>query len=132
VRAGYKDGHDVTTRSGHRLEVKLSHLNSPTSSSTLRWNWERPLGRNETKEYDFLVLVGEKDPRYEAQYPTGLPYVCFMVPKREVNTIKSIGNCIALNTNLATVRAYKSKVLRRYLVRSREHFTELLARPAVS
>ncbi len=81
VRGGYKDGHDVTTNSGHRLEVKLSHLNRPNSSKILRWNWDRLLGLNETKEYDFLVLMGEKDPRYEAQYP-GLPYVCFSVPRR--------------------------------------------------
>lgn len=31
-RTAYKDRHDVTTKSGHRLEVKLSHLNSPSSS----------------------------------------------------------------------------------------------------
>src|ERR1022692_1305274 len=40
VRAGYKDGHDVTTEGGHRLEVKLSRLNHPGSSRTLRWTWD--------------------------------------------------------------------------------------------
>lgn len=76
--------------------------------------------------------MGEKDQRYEAQYPPDLPYVCFLVPRLDVDTIKSTGNCVALNTNLATARAYKSEALKRYLVRSREHFTELIAGAAVS
>jgi hypothetical protein len=129
LRAGYKDGHDVTTEGGDHLEVKLSHLNS-TSSKTLRWNWDNLLGHNGTKEYHFLVLVGEKDPRYEAQYPE-LPYVCFVVPRGDVDTVKT-GNCIALNTNLTTARAPKSKVLKCYLARSREHFKELLGSAVVS
>ena len=128
---GYKDRYDVTTKSGLRIEVKQSHLNSPGSAKTKRWNWDRLLGLNETKKYDFLALVGEKDLRYEAQYPK-LEYVCFLVPRRDVDTIKSTGNCIALNTNLETARAYKSRALISYLVRSREHFTELIARAAVS
>jgi hypothetical protein len=127
VRTGYKDGYDVTTNSGRRLEVKVSRLNRQTTSRTVRWNWDRLLGLNETKDYDFLVLMGEKDPRYEAQYPPELPYVCFLVPKRDVNAIKT-GNCAALNTNLTTARAYKSKVLKRYLVRSREDFYQFSLR----
>jgi hypothetical protein len=125
VRTGYKDRHDVTTKRGRRLEVKMSHLNSPGPSKTRRWNWDRLLGLNETKEYDFLVLIGEKDPRYAVQYPSDLPYVCFLVPRDEVDTIKSTGNCVALNTNLLTARANKSIVLKRYIVRSPELFKEL-------
>jgi len=122
-RTGYKDRHDVTTRSGHRLEVKLSHLNNPSSSRTGRWNWDRLLGLNETKKYDFLVLMGVKDPRYHAQYPD-LDYVIFLVPRGDVDSIKSRGNCVAPNTNLGTARAQKAIVLKRYLVRSPERFTE--------
>jgi len=122
-RTGYKDRYDVTTMSGHRLEVKLSHLQTPSSSRTRRWNWERLLGLNETKQYDFLVLAGEKDPRYDAQYPD-LPFVIFLVPRRDVDTIVSSGNRVALNTNLDTARAQKAMVLKSYLVRSPERFTE--------
>ena len=80
--------------------------------------------------------MGEKDPRYEAQYPPNLPWVCFVVPRGDVDTIKT-GNCVGLNTNLTTVEANKSKVLKRYLARSpedfnEEHFKELLASAAVS
>jgi hypothetical protein len=129
-RSRYKDGHDVTTKGGYRLEVKSSNLHSPSSSKTLRWTWDNLLGLHETKQYDFLVLVGEKDPRYEEQYPE-MPYVCFLVPRRDVDTINSTGDCVALNTNLATAKAPKSNALKRYLVRSREHFLELIAGAAV-
>jgi len=130
-RSRYKDGHDITTESGHRLEVKSSNLHTPSSSKTLRWTWDNLLGLHETKQYDFLVLLGEKDQQYEEQYPE-LPYVCFLVPRRDVDTINSAGDCVALSTNLAGIRAPKSKILRRYLVHSREHFLELIAGAPVS
>ena len=69
VRARYKDGHDVTTASGHRLEVKLSRLNHPGSSRTLRWTWDNLPGHQGTKEYHFLVLTGEEDPRAPVAVP---------------------------------------------------------------
>ena len=37
VRTGYKDPHDLTLKSGDRIEVKYSHLNVPNSSKTRRW-----------------------------------------------------------------------------------------------
>ena len=39
ILTGYKDPHDVTVKSGDRLEVKYSHLNVPGNSKTRRWNW---------------------------------------------------------------------------------------------
>src|SRR5262249_1522070 len=69
ARTRYKDRHDVTTRHGRRLEVKYSHLNIPANVPHIkRWNWDRLFGDNDVKTYDFLVLIGEKDPRHEAQY----------------------------------------------------------------
>ncbi len=125
VRSRYKDGHDVTTGRGRRLEIKMSHLNSPGSSKTRRWNWDRLRGDNETKDYDFLVLVGDKDPRYASQYPSGLEYVCFLIPRGEVDTVCSRGDCIALNTNLNTVRAHKGILLKKYLLHSPACLREL-------
>jgi hypothetical protein len=119
---GYKDSHDVTTKKGNRIEVKLSKVHAYKSSGTKRWTWDRVLG---PKEYDFLVLAGEKDPRYEG-YPPDLDYVFFLVPQSEVNDINSAGDCVALNTNFATARADKARILiDRYLVRSQEQFKNL-------
>jgi hypothetical protein len=124
-RTDYKDGHDVKTPHGCLLEVKMSHLNRPTRFNTLRWNWDSLLGSNETKTYDFLVLVGEKDPRYFTDYPLDLPYVCFLVPRGEVGSISSDGDCVALTTNLTRLRADKAKLLKSYLVPSPERFRQL-------
>lgn len=119
---GYKDSHDVTTKKGNRIEVKLSKVHVLKHTITKRWTWDRLLG---PKEYDFLVLAGEKDRGCEG-YPPDLHYVFFLVPHNEVNEINSAGDCIGLSTNLATVRAPKGRILiERYLVRSQEEFKNL-------
>jgi hypothetical protein len=114
----YKDLHDVTSKNGTRLEVKYSKVHT-LPSKTKRWNWGSILGQNEKKKFDFLVLAGLKDPRYE--YPD-LTYVVFLIPRSAVNDIMGRGNCVALNTNLDTAKASKSVMLKRYLVRSQDEF----------
>ena len=127
VRTKYKDGHDIKLPNGTRLEVKLSKPNTPSGSNTTRWVWSNLLGLNDTKAFDFLVLLGEKDPRYEKQYPSDLRYVCFLVPRSDVNDkIKnSWATSIALNTNLPTAKAKNLVALKGYLVHSREEFKGL-------
>jgi hypothetical protein len=129
VRTGYKDPHDVTVKSGDRLEVKYSHLNVPNRYGTKRWNWHSVLGSAHNKKYEYLVLVGEKDLRYENQYPADLAFVFFLVPRADVDDIKT-GNDIAINTNLTTVRALKSLALKRHLVMADATFTNLIGTAA--
>src|SRR5438445_38697 len=87
---GYAVRHDVEVKTGDRLEVKYSHVNVQNATKTGRWNWYNLLGRlDKGKEYDYLVLVGDKDPRYDPQYPIDLPYVFFLVPRSDVGNIKS-------------------------------------------
>jgi hypothetical protein len=120
---GYKDLHDVTTGKGNRIEVKLSKVHDYKSTKTKRWVWDNIVG---PKKYDFLVLAGEKDPRCCERYPSNLEYVFFLVPRSAVNDINSRGDCVALNTNFATARADKARILiERYLVRSQEEFKDL-------
>jgi hypothetical protein len=120
---GYKDLHDVITKKGSRIEVKLSKVHEYRDTRTKRWTWDRLLG---PKKYDYLVLAGEKDARWSEAYPPDLEYVFFLVPQSAVKDINSVGDCIALNTNFKTVRAPKARVLiDRYLVRSQEHFKNL-------
>ncbi|HXZ12222.1 MAG TPA: hypothetical protein VEG64_07500 [Candidatus Sulfotelmatobacter sp.] len=120
---GYKDSHDVTTRKRNRIEVKLSKVHEYTDTKTKRWTWDRILG---PKEYDYLVLAGEKDGRWSETYPPDLEYVFFLVPRSAVQDINSRGDCVALNTNLKTARAPKARLLiDRYLVRSEEQFKNL-------
>ncbi len=125
VPTGYKDPHDVTVASGARLEVKYSHVNVPNKSKTRRWNWQGVLGRANNKKYDYLVLVGEKGPRHDDQYPHDLAVVCFLVPRSDVDHIKT-GTDIAINTNLETIRAPRALALRKHLVVAGNRFTNLL------
>jgi hypothetical protein len=125
VRTGYKDPHDVTVANGARLEVKFSKLMVPNvHSKTRRWNWGSVLGSSNNKKYDYLVLIGEKDPRYCDQYPANLAYVFFLVPRPDVDDIKT-GDDIAMSTNFATIRG-RSSALRRYLVTAADTFKNLL------
>lgn len=126
VLTGYKDPHDIIVKSGESLEVKYSHINAPNGSATRRWNWHSVLGMSNNKKYDYLILVGEKDARYVAQYPAELTCVFFLVPRSDVDQIKT-GNDIAINTNLEKITAAKSKALRRFLVTKPDEFTSLIA-----
>lgn len=125
VLTGYKDPHDVTVTTGARIEVKYSHMNAPNPSATRRWNWHSVLGMSHNKKYDYLVLVGEKDPRFDDQYPAQLDCVFFLVPRSDVDHFRT-GEDIAMNTNLAGVRVSRSLALRRHLVMAADTFTNLL------
>ncbi|MGB2642300.1 MAG: hypothetical protein WBG02_20520 [Candidatus Acidiferrum sp.] len=119
----YKGLHDVTTKKGTRIEVKQSKVHEYKSTKTKRWVWDNLVG---PKKYDFLVLAGEKDPGFCEQYPADFEYVFFLVPRGAVSDINSRGDCVALNTNFATARAAKARILiERYLVRSQEEFRSL-------
>lgn len=119
TRMNYKDGHDVRTKNGTRLEVKFSTIHTP-KPSLKRWTWSSLLGENEKKDFQYLVLAGVKDQSYE--YPA-LPYVFFIVPRDAVYAITSRGS-LALNTNLDIVRANNktSIMLKGYLVHSQNEF----------
>ena len=60
VRTGYKDPHDVTIKSGDRLEVKYSHVNVPGRSKTKRWNWHSVLGAHRIRSTTTLYWSGRK------------------------------------------------------------------------
>ena len=107
VVTDYAAGYDVLTRTGLHIEVKYSKLNHPMKvAPTKRWNWGKPLGwLDQGKDYHYLLLIGEKDPRYRDQYPDGTPYVYFLVPLQAVRDVmdqgKTIGGMIQITTNLA-------------------------------
>jgi hypothetical protein len=114
----YKDRYDATTKNGTRLEIKHSKVHT-LKSGVRRWTWSSILGMNEMKKFDYLVLAGLKDAHYE--YPD-LPYVLFLVPRGNLDHIAS--GSLVLNTNLDLDRAnnHKLRLLKPYLVRSRNEF----------
>jgi hypothetical protein len=81
----------MTSRAGYKIEVKLSKLNVPSKAapSTKRWTWAKPLGwLDKAKTYDYLILLGEKDVRYEEQYLDDSPYIAFLVPFKNVFSVR--------------------------------------------
>jgi len=96
---------DLTSKVGLKVEVKLSKLHTPVKASpnTKRWTWTKPMGwLDKGKDYDYLILLGEKDTRYRNQYLDDAPYVAFIVPLKDVPAICSAGRMIGANVNLTT------------------------------
>jgi hypothetical protein len=105
-----------------KIEVKSSKLNHPDlGSSTRRWNWSKPNGwKDKGKNYDFLLLIGDKDTRFLDQYPNdSCPYVFFLIPCVKVHTIltkgKTIGANIQIISNLKKAKSPASVALKQYL-----------------
>lgn len=96
---------DLTSTTGLKVEVKVSKLHTPVrvAPNTKRWSWTKPMGwLDKGKDYDYLILLGEKDIRYKDQYLDDSPYVAFMVPLKNVPAICSAGRTIGANVNLTT------------------------------
>src|SRR5690606_33435501 len=69
------------------LEVKFSKLNRPNrTSSSRRWNWTNLLGgAMSQKDYDWLILVGERDERCPDSCPAcDEDLVVFAIPRADV------------------------------------------------
>ena len=114
--------HDVTLPNEVTIEVKYSKLNTPViGRDTRRWNWSKPLGwKDKGKDYDLLILVGEKDPRFPDQYLDDTPYVYFMIPRDKVpevvNSGKAIGAMVQITTNLRNAQSPTSRAIKKYMV----------------
>lgn len=132
IMSDFAAEHDIVIGDDIKIEVKFSKLNVPVAGSpTKRWNWSKPLGwKDKGKNYNFLLLIGEKDPRYLDQYPKDSPYVFFLIPKARVIEIMTSGSAIganvALTTNLSTARAATAVAIKQHMV-SQELLTQLLA-----
>ncbi|MEJ2313773.1 MAG: hypothetical protein P8Y85_03145, partial [Nitrospirota bacterium] len=53
---------DIVLENGRKVEVKYSgHSIANKNMITRRWAWNWTLGRSGRKEYDYLILIGDKD-----------------------------------------------------------------------
>jgi len=122
LAAKYAQTFDLKVGDEVNVEIKFSKLNTPVPGMpTRRWNWSKPLGwKDKGKDFHFLVLVGEKDWRYAAQYPDSSPYVFFVIPKQHVPSVCTRGDTIGANvqilTNLAVAQSAASLALKQHLV----------------
>jgi len=115
-------GYDIKAGK-YRIEVKFSNLGASVRGTPgRRWSWSKPLGyKDKGKVYDYLILIGPKDKRYPDQYVDTTPYVCFFIPKSDVESLMfkgaSIGGIIQLTTNFKTVKNEQSKKLLSHMVK---------------
>ena len=69
----YAATHDITLKNEAKIEVKFSNHRPDRNSRNIpqrnRWAWNKPEGHlNRGKDYDFLLLVGNKDLRHTEEY----------------------------------------------------------------
>jgi hypothetical protein len=106
-----------------KIEVKYSNLGvAVKGANTFRWSRSKPFGwKDKGKIYDFLVLIGQKDDRFPEQYLDDTRYVCFLIPRKDVEKIMvkgaSIGGMIQITTNFKLLSNPRSKLLLSYLKR---------------
>lgn len=106
--------HDVVGSDGSLFEVKYSRLNTPVKGAkSKRWSWGHPLGNSGLKAFDYLILVGEIDPRYAHQYEGSCPfYVLFCVPYDQVTAVMRDNEpLIQITTNPLSIRSASAKRL---------------------
>ena len=105
--------HDIFTKSGHSLEVKLGKLRVPVDGAvTKQWAWRYILGEDGKKKYDRLILLGPVDERFRK--PTDGPYVIFDIPYNEVIELPN-PNYLAVTTNQNRGYSRVSAILYSYL-----------------
>jgi hypothetical protein len=118
----FAESYDVTAGKC-RIEVKYSNLGIPVQGHpTRRWSWSKPLGyKDKGGNYDYLVLIGDKDNRFPDQYLDTTPYVCFLIARKDVGELmykgESIGGVIQLTTHFETVGNQQSKMLLSHMVK---------------
>jgi hypothetical protein len=116
VKAKQGASYDVILKDGSKVEVKYASCHIPNPAypeSTKRWFWHRIFGNKRMKDYKYLVLIGEKDVRFQSSYKDDSPFVFFLVDSNiidEVVTNDSRGS-IYLTTNPNSARSKRAKLL---------------------
>lgn len=113
ILTSYAASFDVHAPNGMTIEVKKAGRTAKTSN---RWQWGKVLGESGNKKYDYLLLVGDSDPRYAHLYRDAKsPFVIFCVPYASVLDVSTAGQrntrIARINTNPTGVRSTVRKSL---------------------
>jgi len=110
--------YDIKLHNGLKVEVKYSRVTEPVHGSTCRrWVWNGVIGEKHAKDYDILVLIGEKDGEYHKFEDDNSNFVYFILKKDDIRKMVVPGGkrgWIALNLNPNTTRSPFSKFLWKY------------------
>lgn len=93
ILTAYAASFDITAANGATIEVKkAAPSKSEAGRPSARWQWGKVLGESGSKRFDFLLLVGEADERFQHLYRDPLsPFIAFCVPFSEVLSISTQG-----------------------------------------
>jgi hypothetical protein len=105
IRQNYGSAFDLLAKNNIRIEVKFSKISQRSYlHHQKRWAWGKIFGQSGQKDFDFILLVGEKDMRFADVYrdSEGV-FVIFCIPKIDItekHIYASKGTAfIQLNTN---------------------------------
>lgn len=84
-KSKHNASYDVRLKDGSKVEVKLANLHTPNPvSPTARWIWHRIFGNKKMKDYRYLVLIGEKDTRYQPIDDDNSLFVFFLLDSYQI------------------------------------------------
>ena len=97
--------HDIKMANGQKVEVKTSKIGSPhrSRSASRRWTWGKILGAGGRKDFDWILLLGEKDRDYQGDDNDA--YVYFILNKDDIRSVITNGGNIHLNIDPRTTRS---------------------------
>ena len=96
---------DILGADGSRIEVKLAKKTAPVPAhpNHLRWQWGKVFGETGRKKYDYLLLIGEADQRYQQLYrDSSSPYVIFCLQMPDVSSLTIGGTGAARGITIST------------------------------
>ncbi len=115
TKSNIQETFDITLQNGDKLEVKYARIHIPVKTSTTkRWSWMRVLGSGNKKDYKWLVLVAEKDNKYQSYNEDNSNFLFFLLSRKDVEELLTgpkHGGQILLSTNPKTTRSPKAKKL---------------------
>lgn len=123
----HTDSVDLILSDGRTVEVKATGITRQhgDGSTSGRWQWEKVFGQTNAKDYDYLVLVAEADPRFAHAYlEPESTQVLFLVPRDDVwaLTVNGAGGArrIAVTTNPNRARGSAAALFTDFQVRAAE------------
>jgi hypothetical protein len=127
IKIDHNASYDLVTKRDNKIELKTAQCLPVNKKMTpcYRWGWRYVIRPNKKRKYyDYLILIGEKDKRYNQNDLDRTPYVYFVLSYEQVKKLVPTNDDAHLNltTNFDTVRSKQGRTL---LKEYRKSFSQL-------